>query len=106
MDQRLTIQQPTYASSTQSGRGVASWSTLATVWGLVRALGAEESSPVGSVTAVQSYEMEIRHRADVTPAMRVQWTPYGGSARTFEIHGVTFGARLDDRVILRVSEVA
>jgi SPP1 family predicted phage head-tail adaptor len=104
--ERLTIQQPTYAASTQSGQGVASWSTLAEVWGAVRALSAGESMQAQSISASQTYEIEIRHRADVTPAMRVQWAPYGGTARTFEIHGLSFGARRADRLILRCGELA
>jgi SPP1 family predicted phage head-tail adaptor len=100
LDQRLTIQTPTYASSTQSGQGVASWSTLATVWGAVRAMSGTETLSAGSVTSGVTYEIEVRFRSDVTPKMRVQWTPYSGSAKTFEIHAVQVGTRTSDRLTL------
>ena len=106
LDQRVVIQTPTYASSTQSSQGVASWSTLATVWADVRAMNTGESLAADSITSQSTYEVEIRHRSDVTPKMRVQWTPYSGSAHTFEIHGVKEGDRRSDRIILLCGEAA
>jgi len=105
LDQRLTIQTPNYASSTQSGQGVASWSTLATVWGSVTPMNASEGMTDQSITSQATYEIEIRHRSDVTPKHRIQWTPYSGTARTFEIHGVTEGDRRADRLLLTCGEV-
>jgi SPP1 family predicted phage head-tail adaptor len=101
LDQRLTIQTPTYASSTQSSQGVASWSTLATVWGSVTALGGSEALQAGSVTSGVTYEVEMRYRADVTPKMRLQWTPYSGSAKTLEVLAVQVGTRTVDRLVLQ-----
>lgn len=101
LDQRLTIQTPTYASSTQSGQGVPSWSTLATVWGSVKAMSGTEMLAASAVTSQVSYELEIRYRSDVTPKLRVQWTPYTGSSKTFEIHAVQVGDRTSDRLFLQ-----
>jgi SPP1 family predicted phage head-tail adaptor len=106
LDQRLTIQTPTYAASQQSSQGVASFATLATVWGAAKALAGAEALESGAVVGTSTYEFEVRQRSDVTPKMRVVWTPYGGSARTFEIHGVTFGDRRADRMTLHCGETA
>lgn len=105
LDQRVTIQTPSYASSTQSGQGVASFSTLATVWASVRSVSGDEQLVAGSITSRATYEIAIRHRSDVTPAMRVQWTPYSGSAKTFEVLAVREGDRLADRLFLECGVV-
>ena len=106
LDQRVVIQTPSYASSTQSSQGVASWSTLATVWASVAATSTGETLVADSVSAVTTHEVEIRQRSDVTPGMRVQWTPYGCSAKTFEVYGVRVGGRLADRLVLLCGERA
>ena len=62
---------------------------LAGVWAAVVAANATESlelrEAIGS-TAV--YTVTTYYRADVTPKMRLSWTPYKGSAKTLEIRGV------------------
>ena len=104
LDQRLIIQTPTFASSTQSSQGVASFSTLATVWAAIKALGGNEGLQGPSITSIQQYEIEIRGRSDVTPRMRAQWTPYGGSAKTVEILAVVPHSRTADRLVLTCGE--
>lgn len=101
---RLTLQSVSYASSTQSGHGAASFSTLATVWGAVRSSGGNEELESGSVTSRVRYDVEIRHRTDVTPRMRVLWTPYTGSSRTLEILAVQFHPTMTDRLVLQCAE--
>lgn len=89
--ERITIQQPTEATDTQGGRAVT-WSTLATVWAEWVPSGAVErlygNRALGSEL---SAAFRIRRRLDVTPSMRVSWTPTfppDATARTFEIRGV------------------
>jgi SPP1 family predicted phage head-tail adaptor len=84
---RVVIQQNTTTADSQGGRA-SSWGTLATVWAAVRPAGAAEQLQVGAVQSVVSYAVTIRYRADVTPAMRLSWTPYGGSAKTLQVLGV------------------
>ena len=105
LDQRVVIQTPTYAASTQSGQGAPTFSTLDIVWGSVKALSSDEALQGQTVGAQTDYEVAVRHRTDVTPKMRVQWTPYTGSVRTFEVHGVVFEDRRADRLVLRCGEV-
>ncbi len=49
----------------------------------------DEVIRAGAVTASAHYRVETHHRGDVTPKMRVQWTPYDGTARTLEIMAVS-----------------
>lgn len=100
MRHRVVIQTPSYASSTQSGAGVASFSTLATVWAAVNPLSGSERLAAGAVSSQVAYEIEIRQRSDVTAGMRVQWTPYSGSAMTLEILAVLPSATMADRMVL------
>lgn len=100
LDQQVTIQQPTTAASTQSGAGVVTFSTLATVPASVRALSGDERLAAGAIASAVSYEITARFRSDVTPAMRAVWTPYRGVAKTFEIHAVRPGGRMDGTMVL------
>lgn len=88
MRDRVTIQQNTPSTDTQGGRA-ASWGTLATVWAEVEPASAGESLELREfIGANQAYDVTIRYRADVTPKMRLSWTPYqASSAKTLEIHG-------------------
>ena len=100
LDQRVVLLTPTTAASTQSGAGSVTFSTLATVWASVRALSGDERLEAGAVSSLVTYEIEMRYRADVTPGMRVQWTPYSGTAKTFEVHGVRVGGRVLANLVL------
>ena len=104
MRDRVTIQQNTPSTNSQGGR-TASWSTLATVWALVAAVaGGGEGLQAEAVTASLRYDVTIRYRADVTPKMRLSWTPYGGSAKTLQIVNVAPMGR--DRLLLTCTETA
>lgn len=102
--ERVTIQQQTTVADTQGGRAVT-WDTLATVWARVESLSAREQLQAQSLGSRLAYRATIRQRGDVTPTMRLSWTPYGGSAKTLEIHGVTQSERRD-YVTLDCGEVA
>jgi SPP1 family predicted phage head-tail adaptor len=105
LDQPLTILNVTYASSTQSGQGVASFTVGDQVWGSVRSMSSDEVLRAQSIGSQTNYEIEIRFRTDVTPKMRLRWTPFTGTSRTFEIHGIQLGDRRADRLVLRCGEV-
>jgi SPP1 family predicted phage head-tail adaptor len=92
----------TLFTSDAQGGTTQSWWTLATVWAQVKALSATERVSLGGIAATADYIGKIYYRQDVKPTMRVSWTPYLGSARTLEIHGVE-PDRTDPRRLLRLS---
>jgi SPP1 family predicted phage head-tail adaptor len=100
---RVTIQRPVETADDQGGWTVT-WSTLADVWAAVRPRprAGGESFQAGAVRALTAYEVEIVYRADVSPRMRLRWTPYRGAVKTLEIGEVTLSGR--DRVILQCTE--
>lgn len=100
LDQRVTILMPTYASSTQSDQGVASYSATDTVWASVKALGGSELLAAQSITSEVQYEIEMRFRPEVTPKYRLSWTPFSGTAKTFEVHAVQVGQRQNGGMVL------
>jgi SPP1 family predicted phage head-tail adaptor len=102
--ERVTIQQPVETPDTQGGR-VTTWTTLATVWAAIRPWrrAGGEYLQAQSVIAKMDYEVEIGYRPDVTPKMRLQWTPYRGTVKTLQIVEATLTR---ERVILQVTEVA
>lgn len=102
--ERVTIQQQATVADSQGGRAVT-WGALATVWARVEPLSAREQLQAQSLGSRVAYRVTLRQRGDVTPAMRLSWTPFGGSAKTLEIHGVLQGER-HDFVTLDCGEVA
>lgn len=72
MDQRVTLRMQ---GTTQDALGqvVAGWTDIATVWARVRPAKGREYEAAGAEQAAGDVEMEIRHRAGVTSAMRVRW---------------------------------
>jgi SPP1 family predicted phage head-tail adaptor len=89
---RVSIVNPAGTSSAD-GRGgrIETPSTLASVWASVTsaAPAPNESLKAGAVTPAVAYVVVIRYRTDVTPKMRLSWTPYlAATAKTLEIQGV------------------
>src|SRR5690606_24006417 len=78
---RITIQAATETNT--SGSLSISWSDLATVWAAVEPLSGREYFAVQQSQNVVSTRIRIRHRADVTPQMRVSW-----DGRIFEIESI------------------
>lgn len=77
-----------FTSDASGGQG-SGWYTLDTVWGEMTPLSASELLQAQAIGSVQTYRGKIYDRGDVTPKMRVQWTPYLAPApKTLEIHGV------------------
>jgi SPP1 family predicted phage head-tail adaptor len=106
MTERVTIQQPAASADGQGGQ-TTTWSTLATVWAAIRpwVRGGGEYLYAGAKNQQADYEIEIRYRGDVTPQMRVQWTPYQGIARTLEIVQMYPLDGKRDRLLLDVIEL-
>jgi len=90
LSERIVIQTLSTSVDNQGGRS-SSWSTLATVWADVRPLTARETLAAKSAASLVGYEVTTRYRSDVTPKMRITWTPSwssGTASRTLEVHGV------------------
>lgn len=96
----------TFTSDSSGGQGTGFY-TLATVWGQVMPLSASERLQVQAIGSQQAYRARIYYRADVTPKMRLTWTPYlNATAKTLEIHGVLPDANEPRRfIILDLGEV-
>lgn len=103
----LVIQQKPTVSDGQGGRELApgGWQTVAEVPGAVVSRGGGEQQQAQKVGSIVSYDAEIVYRADVTPKMRVLWTPYLGTQKTLEILTVAPKDGRMDRLILQCAEV-
>lgn len=102
--ERVTVQAKTETEDTQGGRAWV-WSTLATVWAAVTPMRANEVLAAQSIGSQATYSVEMQYRADITPSMRVVWTPFRGTAKTLEIAGIqTVGGR-PVRMVLACGEV-
>ncbi len=105
----LTIQQPSEAADSQGGAAVtAAGATVATVMGAVIATAGSGAEYLqgNAVRSHVPYIIELVYRADITPGMRVLWTPYLGSQKTLQILAVSpVGGRVD-RLVLECAEVA
>jgi SPP1 family predicted phage head-tail adaptor len=69
---RITIQQPSTAQNTYGEPGTT-WSDLATVWGSIEPLRGREYFAAQEIQAEVTTRIVIRHRADVSPTMRVNY---------------------------------
>jgi SPP1 family predicted phage head-tail adaptor len=55
----------------------------------VAPMRAAERLQAAAIGSTLSYVVTLRYRGDVTPAMRIVWTPYKATtAKTLEVHGV------------------
>jgi head-tail adaptor len=83
----ITVQ---YVSDAQGGRKIG-WIDVATIEAEVIPLSAMERVQAQALASQVSYRFRTRSRADITPEMRVSWTPSwppGGAAQVLEISGV------------------
>jgi SPP1 family predicted phage head-tail adaptor len=103
MRERVAIQSYTATGNGQGGDTKA-WATFATVFASVKPMSGSglEQFQTAAVRSIVSYEVEIRYRTDVTPLMRLQWTPFNGSAKNLEIGQVRIAGR--DRLQLICQE--
>lgn len=82
--ERLTIQEESVTRAA-SGEEIRTWDTVATVWGQVLPGTPNERflAAAGQRVAEVSHTVRIRHRAGITPKMRILW-----GVRILEILGV------------------
>lgn len=76
---RLQLQTPV-RSADGAGGAVVVWTNVAEVWADIRPSAGTETVIAEAIAGRVSHEIIIRHRADVTPAMRFRL-----AARCFEI---------------------
>lgn len=95
---RVTLQQRSTAQST-SGEQSETWTNVATVWGSVDPVSGNEHFDGEAVKAPLLYDISIRYRTGVTPAMRIS---YGG--RIFNILSVMDQEELHRLLIMRCVE--
>lgn len=93
MDQRVIVMLPSIASSTQSGTGVTTFPIDSEDWASVKALSGSELLAASSISSEVQYEVEMRFRGDMTPRAKLEWTPFGGTAKTLEVHSVQPSSR-------------
>lgn len=72
------------AVRTDDGAGGAtlSWETVAELYAAIWTRGSDESFALDRVAGRATHDVWMRHRADVTPAMRIRF-----GARVFDIRG-------------------
>jgi SPP1 family predicted phage head-tail adaptor len=66
---RLTIERRSTAEN-DFGQPSDAWSTVATIWGRVRALSGRELATAAEIRPETSLRVEIRYRSDLTPEDR------------------------------------
>jgi SPP1 family predicted phage head-tail adaptor len=69
-------------TSDGAGGSTTEWNTVAEVWAAIWSRTADESFTLDRVAGTASHDIWIRHRSDVTPAMRFRC-----GARIFDILG-------------------
>jgi SPP1 family predicted phage head-tail adaptor len=105
MASRVTIQQKTRVADSQGG-GATTWAALGVVWAAVEPVRTSERLQAGMLGSQLDYRVTLHYRADVTPAMRVLWTPSGATApHTLEIRSVRLDVGPPQRLVLDCSEV-
>ena len=80
--QRLTLESPSRAPD-GGGGAIVTWQTVGDVWASVRPISGDERLRADQVAGRITHAVVIRHRTDVTPAMR-----FRSGARVLEIVAV------------------
>lgn len=81
LQRRITIEQSSEAAD-GSGNQIVTWTTVATVWAAMRALGGSQAS---GLTAEVVYEFRTRWRNDITVGPRKMRVGISGSVRKFDL---------------------
>ena len=92
--ERITIQSAAETVDTQGGAAVA-WTTVVCPWVTLVPLRASERIQAQAMGSTVEYRFRLAVRNDVTPSMRVLWTPRWplmAAAQTLEIFGITYEA--------------
>lgn len=72
LDRRITIEQAT-AGTDDYGAPTQTWATLAQVWAQVKPVRGQEYFAAQQVNARVDTVFKIRHRTDITTAMRISY---------------------------------
>jgi SPP1 family predicted phage head-tail adaptor len=99
LDRRIVIEQPSLSPDGGGGGGAATWTTFATVWGRLQAMGGGEAVQGQRPHGVTRHRVVIRRRADITAAMRVTC-----DGRVFNIRAVVNGGGRDPYTLLECEE--
>jgi SPP1 family predicted phage head-tail adaptor len=84
-DLRHRISLESALRTSDGGGGAAvTWTAVADVWAAIRPQGGSEGLTLDRVAGAVPYDIWIRHRAGIVPAMRVRF-----GTRVFEIQSVT-----------------
>lgn len=105
----VTVSQATTATDSH-GATVRTWPGTTVVTNLPASVmavprGEGEVLAQGKVVALLDYDVEVMYRADLTPGMRLSWTPYLGTAKTLEIRQVRPADGAADRLMLACTEL-
>lgn len=82
MTERLAFQRNTPTTSTQSGRGPASWATVATIWGAVAPVTGRETLATQAVTSLVTYRGTIAQQQLHATAVSVSSITRTGTTAT------------------------
>ena len=80
----------TYVSDAQGGRR-ETWRTLDTIRAALLEVRGSERLQAQAINAQIDYRFQVRRRVDVTPKMRLLWSPSwpeGAARKTLEIHSI------------------
>lgn len=72
LDQTLAFQREVLVSD-GAGGSTKSWTTYATVWGMVKALSGRERDASAQTESPRNYRFTIRNRSDVLAKDRIVW---------------------------------
>lgn len=72
LDKRVTLQEPVVERNA-IGEGVTTWQDVASVWAAVEPVNGREFWAQQQVQSEVTVKITIRHRDDVSQAMRVVW---------------------------------
>lgn len=86
LHERVELQSNTQADAPRDavGGNVPNWVAVAVVWARVQPMSVGEQYRRHQMQANANWKVTIRHRADLSPKMRVVW-----GTRQFEVKGVT-----------------
>jgi SPP1 family predicted phage head-tail adaptor len=97
-DRRIVIEQPALIPDGGGGATVT-WTTLATVWGRLQAVGGGEAVQGQRQHGATRHRITIRRRTDVTAAMRANC-----DGRVFNIRAVVNGGGRSPYTLLECEE--
>jgi SPP1 family predicted phage head-tail adaptor len=71
--ERVTIRRQINTKNPETGGLTREWSTIATVWAEVKSLNGREALIGDVLQGVASFQVRIRHRADILAADQLLW---------------------------------